>query len=171
MKRYVYLLALALTALSVPSFAATQTRTDGICSTAGGPVTIDCGVTIPTTQIGDLQATTASLTVVAGTNIAAVTTPATLNFERVGNDVHVWGEVSLDPTSGSTASTFTVSLPVVRSANFTGTTGANGVSGVTNSIGVCKATNSAKTVTCNYTSGGTAVESVDVNFWYKVTGN
>lgn len=167
MKRFV--LALALVASS--AFAA-QFKTDSIISHSGGPVAFDGGITTPTTQIGDLYASTASLTLVAGTNVAAVVTPVTFKYTRTGNHVCAFSQVSIDPTAATTASTFTLTLPVVRSANFSGTIGATGHAGILGgAVGSCLATNGAKTITCNYISGGTAVELVPVKFCYGVTGD
>ena len=112
------------------------------------------------------------MTLTAGTNVAAVVTPVTLNYYRIGNTACAYGQVSIDPTSGATASVFTLTLPVTRSANFSGTAGASGHAGILGgAVGSCLATNSAKTVTCNYVSGGTAIELVPVMFCHSVTGN
>lgn len=163
---------LALLTCSAIAIAASYTRTDNITSEDGGAVAFPAGLTTPTTQIGDLQSGTGSLTLTAGTNVAAVVTPVTLKYYRVGNNVCAYGQVSIDPTAGATASTFTLTLPVTRSANFSGTGGASGNAGILGAeVGACLATNSAKTVTCNYVSGGTAVELVPVSFCYAVTGN
>lgn len=156
-------------------FATTsRTRTDEITDQDGGSVYFPAGIELPTAsaQNGEIYYGTASLTLTAGTNVAAVVTPVTLKYYRVGNSACAYGQVSIDPTAGSTASTFTLSLPVTRSANFSGTGGASGNAGIAGGeVGGCLATNSAKTVTCNYLSGGTAVELVPVHFCYAITGN
>lgn len=170
------------------AFATSRTRTDEVTSESGGPVSFPAGYSVPssgtvsvagtTTFTGTLSATsvirsgTASLTLTAGTNVAAVVTPVTLNYYLIGNLACAFGQVSIDPTSGATASTFTLTLPVTRAANFSGTAGASGHAGILGAeVGSCLATNGAKTVTCNYVSGGTAVELVPVHFCHSVTGN
>ncbi len=164
-----FLVALAL---STGAFAADYTRTDNITSNSGGPVAFPAGITSTTTQAGDLNAGTAALTLTAGTNVAAVVTPVTLNYFRIGNQACAYGQVSIDPTSSATASIFTLTLPVTRAANFSGTAGAAGTAGILGAaVGSCLATTSAKTITCNYVSGGTAVELVPVFFCHSVTGN
>jgi hypothetical protein len=135
-------------------------------------VTFPGGITVPTTNVGDISVGTSSVTLAAGTNVAAVVTPVTLKVEKIGTHVRVWGQVSIDPTAGATASTFTLSLPYARASNFSGTGGAAGIAGILGgAVGSCLATNGAKTVTCNYTSGGTAVELVPVSFTYLTTAD
>jgi hypothetical protein len=155
------------------ALATDRLRVDEIVGTDGGsPVSFPGGFTSPTGGTGDIYASTASLTLAAGTNVAAVVTPVTLKFHRIGNEVCAFGQVSIDPTSGATASTFTLTLPVTRASNFSGTGGANGGAGILGgAVGSCLATNGAKTVTCNYVSGGTAVELVPVRFCYVVSGD
>ncbi len=169
--RFIAFLLLAV-ALAAPSFATTVYRTDAVISESGGPVAFPGGITAPTSTIGDIQSGSASLTLTAGTNVAAVVTPVTLNYFRIGNQACAYGQVSIDPTSSATASIFTLTLPVLRAANFSGTAGASGTAGILGAaVGSCLATTSAKTVTCNYVSGGTAVELVPVFFCHSVTGN
>jgi hypothetical protein len=148
------------------SFAQSRTKTDEIVSSSGGPVYFPSGITLSTDD------DTYSATLTAGTNVAAVVTPVTLKRVKVGKYEHVFGQVSIDPTAGSTLSVFTLSLPN-RAANFSGTLGAVGVAGLpaAATAGNCAATNNAKTVSCTYTSGGTAVELVNVSFWYATSGN
>ena len=154
------------------ALATSRTKTDEVVSSSGGPVSFPAGITAPTTAVGDVQAGTASLTLATGTNVAAVVTPVTLKYYSVGNQTCVYGQVSIDPPASATASAFTLSLPRARSANFSGTSGATGFAGILGAtIGACLATNSAKTVTCNYVSGGTAVELVPVSFCYTVSGD
>lgn len=154
------------------ALAQSRTKTDEIVSSTGGPVAFPSGITTPSTQVGDLQSGTAALTLAAGTNVAAVVTPVTLKYFSVGNQTCAYGQVSIDPTAATTASIFTLTLPRLRSANFTGTGGATGFAGILGgTVGACLATDSAKTVTCNYISGGTAVELVPVKFCYAVSGN
>lgn len=173
-ERFIALLLTAITSLfflAAKGQAASRTKTDEVISTSGGPVSFPGGITLPTAANGDTFASTAALTLAAGTNVAAVVTPVTLKYTKIGNHVHVFGQVSIDPTAGATASTFTLTLPVAR-ANFTGTSGATGWAGILGgTAGACLATNSAQTVTCNYVSGGTAVELVPVDFWYTTSGN
>jgi len=153
------------------SFATSRYKTDEIVSEAGGPVAFPAGITAPTAN-GEIVSGSASLTLTAGTNVAAVVTPVTLNYFRIGNQACAYGQVSIDPTSSATASVFTLTLPVTRAANFSGTAGASGHAGILGAaVGSCLATTSAKTVTCNYVSGGTAVELVPVFFCHSVTGN
>jgi hypothetical protein len=165
----------ALAALSEVAFGLpTRTRTDEVTSSSDGPVAFPSGFTAPTTEVGDLvTGASYSATLTAGANVAAVVTPVTLKYLRLGIYVYVFGQVSIDPTAGATLTTYVLSTPLLRSANFAGTLGAYGTTGlpVSVSAGVCNATNAAKTITCTYTSGGTAVELVNVGFWYTTTGN
>lgn len=170
MKRFIALFALIF---ATSALATSRTKTDEITATDGGPVTFPAGIVMPTSN-GELVSSTYSATLTAGTNVAAVVTPVTLRYDRVGTSVHVTGQVSIDPTTGSqTLSTFTLSLPTTRASNFSGTSGAAGSVGLPTTIaaGVCSATNGAKTVSCTYGSGGTAVELVNVDFWYATTGD
>lgn len=147
-------------------------KTDEITASDGGAVAFPAGITVPTSN-GELVSSTYSATLTASTNVAAVVTPVTLRYTRIGIYVHVFGQVSIDPTSSATLSTFTLTTPIVRSANFSGTSGAAGSAGLPVAVaaGVCSAVNGAKTVGCTYTSGGTAVELVNVDFWYTTSGS
>lgn len=179
--------SLFLTAFALSScvaLGASQTRTDAIVNEDGGPVSFPAGLSVPSTGVlkaevptsltaagaGTLYSGTSALTLTAGTNVAAVVTPVTLNMYRIGNMACAYGQVSIDPTSSATASTFVLTLPVTRAANFSGTAGAAGTAGIL-VPGMCLANDAAKTVTCNYVSGGTAVELVPVHFCHSITGN
>ncbi len=169
MKRFIVLLALFLSGVA---FGTSRTKTDEITAADGGPVTFPAGFIMPTSN-GEFVSSTYSATLTAGTNVAAVVTPVTLKYTQMGIYYHIFGQVSIDPTTGSqTLSTFTLSLPV-RGSNFAGTLGAAGSAGLPTTIanGVCSATNVAKTVSCTYGAGGTAVELVNVDFWYTSSGN
>jgi hypothetical protein len=169
------LFALLFLLVSSNVFAATsRTRTDEVVDQNGGSVYFPAGLELPTAsaQNGQLYYGAASLTLTAGTNVAAVVTPVSLEYYTIGTQVCAYGQVSIDPTASATASTFTLSLPVTRSANFSGTSGAAGHAGILGAaVGSCLATTAAKTVTCNYVSGGTAVELVPVQFCYATTGH
>jgi len=168
----VLLAAAFLLSLTEVALSASRTRTDEITNEDGGPVVFPAGFTAPTTLVGTMYSGTSSLSLVASTNVAAVVTPVVLNMYRIGNMACAYGQVSIDPTSGATASIFTLTLPVTRAANFSGTAGATGMAGILGgATGSCLATTAAKTVTCNYISGGTAVELVPVHFCHSVTGN
>ncbi len=166
------LLFIALFCISGVSFGTSRTKTDEVTAADGGPVTFPAGMTIPTSNGELVSSATYSATLTAGTNVAAVVTPVTLKYYRAGTYYHVFGQVSIDPTASATLSAFTLSLNN-RSANFSGTLGAVGSVGLPGAVasGVCNATNAAKTVTCTYTSGGTAVELVNVDFWYASSGD
>lgn len=168
------IVALALTAiatLSLQSQGATRYKVDEITSEEGGPVSFPSGFTGNTTGVGTVYSDSAALTLTAGTNVAAVVTPVTLEFFRVGKQVCAYGQVSIDPTAGATATVFTLSLPVVPTANFSGTSKLSGHAGILGgAVGSCLATTAAKTATCNYISGGTPVELVPVSFCYSATG-
>lgn len=170
----VLFLSLVATLFASTSFATDRLRVDEIVAPDGGPVSFVGGFTAPTGANGNMYASTASLTLTAGTNVAAVVTPVTMKYTRIGNHVCAFGQVSIDPTAGSSADTaFTLSLPVTRASNFSGTLGAYGTAAAPAAIaaGSCVATNGAKTVTCHYPAGGTAVELVGVQFCYGVTGD
>ncbi len=170
MKRF---LVLSLLFLSGIASATSRTKTDEVTATDGGAVTFPAGFYVPTSN-GEFLSSTYSATLTADTNVAAVVTPVTLKYSRIGTYLHVFGQVSIDPTSGSsTLTTFTLSTPIVRGSNFSGTLGAAGSAGLPATVtnGVCSATNSAKTVSCTYGAGGTPVELVNVDFWYNTTGD
>ncbi len=172
MKRFL-LLALVFLSSGV-ALGVSRTKTDEVTASDGGPVSFPAGFTMPTANGEVISSATYAATLTAGANVAAVVTPVTLKYNRFGNYVHVFGQVSIDPTAGSaTLTTFVLSAPIVRSANFSGTLGAAGAAGLPASIanGVCSATNSAKTISCTYGSGGTAVELVNVDFWYTLSGD
>ena len=170
MKRLILLFSLLF--LALPATATTRTMTDEVTASDGGPVAFPAGITVPTANGELVSSATYSATLTASTNVAAVVTPVSLKYSRVGYYYHVFGQVSIDPTNATTLSTFTLTLPD-RAANFAGTLGAMGSVGLPLAVagGVCSAVNAAKTVTCTYTSGGTAVELVNVDFWYTNTGN
>lgn len=191
-KRFAMLTMVALaTFFSLKSFAASKTYTDEVYDSEGGNVSFPAGITsagdvtitgavtmsgtntitAPTTALGTVYSASASLTLTAGTNVAAVVTPVTFEYFRVGKQVCAYGQVSIDPTSSATATDFTLSLPVVPTANFSGTSKLSGHAGILGAaVGSCLATNGAKTATCNYVSGGTAVELVPVMVCYSATG-
>lgn len=174
MKAKYFALLAFIAMIATAALATSRYKADEMTSDSGGPVSFPAGITLPAASSvnGQLSYGTAGLTLVAGTNVAAVVTPVTLNYYRVGNTACAYGQVSIDPTSSATASVFTLTLPVTRSANFSGTAGAAGTAGILGAaVGSCLATTSAKTVTCNYVSGGTAVELVPVTFCHSVTGN
>ena len=170
MKHSMFAIALAFAALLTVDAHAGTTRTENVTAEEGGPVGLPAGATLPTSKSGNVYSDSASLTLTAGTNVAAVVTPVTLEYFQVGKQVCAYGQVSIDPTSSATASVFTLSLPVVPTANFSGTAKLSGTAGIGVLSGKCTATNAAKTATCNYTSGGTAVELVQVDFCYSATG-
>lgn len=160
--------------LASPAFSAGKTYTDAIYGSDGGTVSIPGGITLPaaSAQNGDVFYGTYAATLTAGTNVAAVVTPVTLKYYKIGTNACVYGQVSIDPTSSATASIFTLTLPTTRSANFSGTGGASGHAGILGAaVGSCLADTAAKTVSCNYVSGGTAVELVPVHFCYATSGN
>lgn len=141
-------------------------------TTISGAQTATGGITVPTASAtGTVYSYSAAVTLTAGTNVAAVVTPVTLEYFRVGKQVCAYGGVSIDPTSGAAATVFTLTLPVVPTANFSGITKLSGNAGIAGAeVGSCYATDSAKTATCKYISGGTAVEIVPVHFCYSATG-
>lgn len=70
-------------------------------------------------------------TITAGANVAS-TTAYTCYYTRTGNQVHVWGLVDIDPTAASTATTFSVSLPIA--SNFTAIGQLSGIATHRNSV-------------------------------------
>lgn len=173
MKR-VLLCAIALASTS--AIAASKFKTDQVISEDGGPVAFPGGLSVPSSGNTDidgalsgdsLDSSSAALVVTAGSNSQSVTTPATFYYTKVGDIVHAWGVVSIDPTADDTATVFTLSLPVARATNFSGTGLAHGtaIKAIIEG-GYCNSTNGAKTVTCTYYSNGTAAESVRVWFSY-----
>lgn len=148
----------------------TEFKTDSIVSHSGGPVSLPAGLTLPTSDVGDLHSSTYTATVTAGTNVDSVVAAPTLQYAEIGGMVAVYGQVTVNTTTDDTASAYTITLPMTRSANFSGTTEAAGVNGSTsNETGVCTATNAAKTVTCNYYAAGTGTQTVQVMFLYDKT--
>jgi hypothetical protein len=151
--------------------ADTLFKTDAIISHSGGPVSLPGGVTLASSALGDLHASTYAATATAGTNVDSLTATPTLQYVSIGNAVAVWGQLSVNTTTDNTAGAYTLSLPFTRSANFS-TTGAEG-SGVNGSnsfeTGACQSTNAAKTITCNYYADGTGTQTVQVMFLYDKT--
>lgn len=179
MKRVLPLLGLLL--VSVAAWATTRTLTDEITSSDGGPVAFPGGIDLEEDSaiaVSHLSYFSSGATYVAvpglTTNLDSVTdvTPD-LRYVVQGNYVHVWGRVGLNPTAGTTLTTFTLTTPIVRSANFSGTSGATGTAGIPTTVknGVCSATNGAKTVSCTYESVSTSEDLVNVVFTYALTGN
>ncbi len=174
--------AFVLVLLAGVASATTRTKTDELTSRDGGPVAFPGGIDLTTYSSSEPISPLAFYTsayyvgfMTAGANVdGPPVKKVTLKYERAGNYVHVWGQVSIDPVAGAaTATTFTLTTPVVRSANFSGTLGATGTAGLPAAAtnGVCSATNGAKTVSCTYGSGGTSAELVNVNFTYTISGN
>ena len=111
---------------------------------------------------------TYSAVITAGTNCASVTAASTCYWERNADGlVSVYGTAEITPTAGTTATDFTISLPFVLAANFGGTDEAWGTCNLAGAVGgAVNSTNAAKTMTANYTSGGTSAETVNFCFKY-----
>jgi hypothetical protein len=139
-------------------------------TTLSGAVNASGGLTVPTSgATGKVYSSSAALVLTAGTNVAAVVTPTTAQFTRVGNVVRAWGLASIDPTSDDTSTVFTLSLPVTIATNFASAIEGFGYAAkISMESGICVATASAKTITCTYLSNGTAVELVGYSFEYLV---
>lgn len=169
--------------VATAALSASRFKTDQITAEDGGPVSAVGGLTVPSTGtfnaagVVDIDGTltgdsvdsssNAAIVVTAGSNAAAVTTPATFYYTKVGDIVHAWGVVNIDPTSDDTDTVFTLSLPVTRATNFSGTGQGHGAAiKLLGEGGSCTSTNSAKTMTCTYFANGTAAEDVRVWFTY-----
>lgn len=60
----------------------------------------------------NVQSGTYTPTFTVGTNVDAVTAPGTtLYYQRIGNQITVWGNISVDATAASVISNFFISLP------------------------------------------------------------
>jgi hypothetical protein len=174
MRRMITSALLLSVALSSGIALASRFGADLFTDKAGnGTPTFPNGLNIPSGTgvggIGHVNSGTYSATLVAGTNVAALTTPATLHFMRLGGSVIVYGQVSVDPTSDNTVSALTISLPVEPASNFSGTGAASGTIGINApEMGPVKSTNGAKTVTATFYAEGTAVQLHNVFFVYDL---
>ncbi len=169
------LLTLAALAFGFQAHADSYTKTDNVISSSGGPVAFPGGVTTPATLIGDQYASTYSTTAVAVTNLSTTIAAPTFNVSRSGKLFHMWGLVNLAPVTSATLTTFTLTLPVARSASFIGVGGAVGsarVAGTYSSSGSCMAsTNSLTKITCSYTAATINADSVLVSAQYSIDAN
>ncbi len=158
--------------------ATTRLKTDEITSKDDGAVTFPGGFVAPAAMQEAVSgnnvfntSTTYSAVITGVTNLDSVTSPATLKFERFGKLVHVWGQVTLNPTSGSaTLTTFKVSLPTI-SQNFSATSRAAGSAGLPTTIanGVCNAIPSNVLVACTYGAVSTSSDVVNISFVYTTS--
>lgn len=170
-------LAVLLLALGGIAFATTRYTTDEIVNEDGGPVAFPGGITVPTEALYPSSTATFyssgtySATITGVTNTDDVTTPATLRYDRIGDYIHVWGRVGVDPTAASaTLTTFRIALPAPPLVVFSSTGLATGTAGVpvTATNGVCSAETSAYTVACTYGAVSAGGDLLNVNFTYKI---
>lgn len=157
------------------AYADGYTKTDNVISTSGGPVGFPGGITAPTTLIGDTYATTFTTTAVAVTNLSTTVAAPTFNAVRVGKSIRMWGLVNVAPVTSATLTTFTLTLPVARSASFIGVGGAVGsarIAGTYSASGTCNGSNNSLTkITCSYTAGTINADSVVVDAVYSIDAN
>ncbi len=153
-----------------------------IKASAGATITLlNCGVcklialqNTPTTaahwQVIDIRESgTYTATGVAGTNVTG--TPSFAGqWSRNGKVVTVSGSGSVDPSVGSTASVFTLTLPVTSTFSGTNQAGGNMTKDDANApylfMGYIRATNAASTVTAHFTPGA---DVADRSFWAHFT--
>ncbi len=170
--------AILLLSLTDIGLGTTRTRTDEITSRDDTMVTFPGGIVVPTTPLSGtndstfFSSTTYSATITALNNLEGVTTPATLKYERAGNYVHVFGQVTLNPQYATTTR-FQISLPIPRSVVFSGTSGAFGSAGLPATVtnGTCAPVSGRRSVQCAYTAVSATADLVNVNFTYALTGN
>jgi hypothetical protein len=173
--RFLALLFGALLFVSEVGSAATRLKTDEVTSKDDMAVSFPGGIVVPTSQLeavsgnnGFQSSSTYSAVVTPAVNLDSATTPATLKYELFGKLVHVWGQVTLNPTSGSaTLTTFYLTLPKIPDG-LTGTSKAAGSAGLPTTIanGVCNALTNTSKVACTYGAVSTSADVVNVSFWY-----
>lgn len=125
---------------------------------------------------GVVYAGTYTPTLTGTSNVAAATVPgASFQYIRVGQFVHVTGNLSIDPTAAApTATTLTITLPVAPTNNFSNTYDliGNGVGDSSATAGLqggqVYATTSAKTATYDYNANDTSNRGHRVTFSYKL---
>lgn len=174
-KTFLLSLAAVVAFFGTYAYAASYMKTDNIISTSGGPVGLPGGLTAPTTMIGDMYATTATITPTAVANLSTTIASPTFNVQRNGKMIHYWGLLNVAPVTSATLTTFKLTLPVSRSASFIGIGGATGSARVATNYsgsGTCYAVTNSKTqVTCSYISGTINADSVLVDVKYSFDAN
>ncbi len=172
MKRFRLLLGALF--ISTVALGLTRTRTDEITSRDDLAVAFPGGIVAPISN-GNFYTSLVYPAIVTGVaNLDSVTSPASLKYDRAGNYVHVWGQVTLNPTSGSqTLTTFRLTLPVPPSVAFVGSSAGFGTAGLPTTIanGTCNAKHGFKHVECTYGAVSTTADLVNVNFTYTISGN
>lgn len=167
--------ALLFLAIGGIALASTRYKTDEVVSEDGGPVAFPGGITVPTeahypasTAAFFSSASYSAAILGHGGNVDSVTSPATLRYNRVGNQVHVWGRVGVDP-SGAGTTDFNVALPI-RPDYFTATSQAWGTAGIptTATNGTCHAVSTSVVVRCTFTASSGSAALLNVNFNYRV---
>jgi hypothetical protein len=96
------------------SWAGLQTFAAGLASTTGtfsGAVTATTGTFSGAVTASNAVGGAYTPTATAGTNVSSATGGAA-RYIRLGDIVHVSGAVTIDPTSASTSSSLTLSLPI-----------------------------------------------------------
>lgn len=114
---------------------------------------------------------TYSPTITAVANCSVTTPGVNFKYLRVGNIVHVTGQLSVDPTAASTLTRARIALPIA--SDLTGSVGCQGVGACADVFGLCGAvypdtTNDAAEL--NFIADGTAANNVwCVSFSYEVS--
>lgn len=107
------------------------------------------------------------------TNVDVIT-PGELYYLKIGNVVHVSGGLNLDVTTANTATRFSLSLPVARSANFDSIYDAAGMSARSTSnlvdqhLFAGSANNATKTVEFFGERANAGADSMNVFFTYRL---
>lgn len=109
--------------------SASNTLSKRTIGSSGDVLTVSGGIPVWTTQNGLYGASTYTATVTDGANTDGTPSVTTLYYQRVGDRIEVWGEVTVDPTTTATLTDFYVSLPVSTSIDQTYQLSGNATSG------------------------------------------
>lgn len=107
-------------------------------------------------------------TLTNGTNVAS-STSAVCHYIRVGNQVHVMGQVSIDPTASATNTAFEISLPIASdlaaTADLSGM-GTESLQATVTATVIAQTTNNTASVT--FTAGSTVADGMSFSFTYTI---
>lgn len=142
---------------------------DGSTGTAGQVLTSNGSGSTPSWQ--DASSGTSGTYTPTSTNVANVdsSTPALAHYTRVGNEVSVFGSVSIDPTTGGGSVTLGLSLPIASNlAATTDLAGLGGTVGGTTGAGNLFGDAVNNRATLAFTASGTSSEVWYYSYMYTV---